>query len=109
MSFFINDAYAAAAGTASAPDLSSFMLLIGFVVIFYFFLLRPQNKRAKEHRELIANLSKGDEVVTSGGLLGKISKISDDFIVLSLNDSTEVTLQKSYVAAVVPKGTLKSV
>lgn len=109
MSFLIANAYAATSGAAPANDFSSFILLIGFVVIFYFFLLRPQNKRAKEQRAMLANLAKGDEVITSGGLLGKISKLSDDFIVLSLNDTLEVNVQKSYVAAVVPKGTMKSV
>jgi len=109
MSFLISDAYAAAPSGAPATDISSFILLIGFVVIFYFFLIRPQNKRAKEQRELIANLKKGDEVITNGGILGRISKVADDFIVVEISDNVEVTLQKSYVASILPKGTIKSV
>lgn len=109
MSFLISDAYAAAPSGAPATDVSSFILLIGFVVIFYFFLIRPQNKRAKEQRELIANLKKGDEVITNGGILGRISKVTDDFIVVEISDNVEVTLQKSYIASIVPKGTIKSV
>ena len=73
----------------------------------YFFILRPQTKRAKEQRELINNLAKGDEVVTSGGLSGKITKISDDFISLAISDNVEVQMQKNAVTAVLPKGTLK--
>lgn len=109
MSFFITDAYAAAPGGAMVTDASSYILLIGFVVIFYFFLIRPQNKRAKDHRELIANLNKGDEVITNGGILGRITKVTDDFIVLEISNNIEVTLQKSYIASLVPKGTMKSV
>lgn len=109
MSFLISNAYAAASNGAPTADASSFILLIGFVVIFYFFLIRPQNKRAKQHRQLIANISKGDEIVTNGGLLGRITKVTDDFVVLALNDNIEATIQKSYIASVVPKGTMKSV
>lgn len=74
-------------------------------------LYRPQAKRAKEHKNLIASLSKGDEVLTQGGMVGKIAKVSDDkdFIELALNDSTNVVVQKSSVAAVLPKGTIKSI
>lgn len=110
MSFLISDAYAAAnINQTPTTDISSFLLLIGFVVIFYFFLMRPQNKRAKEHRQLIASLDKGDEVITNGGILGKIVKVSDDFVILDLNNNIEITVQKNYVASVVPKGTMKSV
>lgn len=109
--FFISDAFADTA-TASAPAASggpaTYLLLLGFVIIFYFFLLRPQTKRAKEHRNLVNNLAKGDEVITSGGLTGKISKINDDFIVLTIAENVEVTIQKSAVINVLPKGTLKS-
>jgi preprotein translocase subunit YajC len=109
MSFLMTEAYAAGSGAAPAADASSFILLIGFVVIFYFFLIRPQNRRAKEQRNLIASLNKGDEVVTTGGILGRISKVTDDFIVVEISTNVEVTLQKSYIASVVPKGTMKSV
>jgi preprotein translocase subunit YajC len=109
MSFLISDAIAAApAGAQPANEWGSIALLVGFVVIFYFLLLRPQSKRAKEHRQLVSSLAKGDEVITSGGILGKISKVTDDFIVVSIAEGVEITVQKQAVSAVVPKGTLKS-
>ena len=86
-----------------------FMLLM-FGLIFYFMIYRPQAKRVKQHRELISSVAKGDEVLMNGGMVGRISKISDDkdFMVLSLADSIEVMVQKSAVTAVLPKGTMKS-
>ncbi len=75
----------------------------------YFLIIRPQSKRAKEHRELMASLKTGDEVVTSGGLLGKINKISDNFVVLEIAKDVEITMQKASIAASLPKGTIKSV
>lgn len=86
-----------------------FMLVI-FALIFYFMIYRPQAKRNKEHRNLMASLAKGEEVMTSGGLLGKVTKVSadNDYIVIALNDSTEVTIKKDFVVAILPKGTIKS-
>lgn len=108
--FLISDALAAgSAGAAPDSSLSSIVLLVGFFVVFYFMLWRPQSKRAKEHRNLLGTLNKGDEVVTSGGLIGRISKMTDDFIVLTISDGVEVTIQKSAVAASLPKGTMKSI
>jgi preprotein translocase subunit YajC len=109
MSFFISQAHAADA----APQGGGFEMIIMlgmFALIFYFMIYRPQNKRVKEHKALMASMSKGDEVLTSGGLVGKIAKISEenDYIVIALNDNNEVTIKKDYVTAVLPKGTLKS-
>lgn len=84
------------------------LMLAAFAFIFYFLILRPQSKRAQEHRNLISNLQKGDEVITSGGILGKISKINEDFLVVSIADGTEVNFQKQAIVGVLPKGTLKS-
>lgn len=113
MSFLISDAVAATTTTTAAAgqqsNLVSMLLLLGFVVIFYFILWRPQAKRAKDQRNLIANLAKGDEVITSGGLIGKINKLTDDFIVLGVSDTVELKVQKNAVTTVLPKGTLKSV
>ncbi|CAM4376840.1 MAG: Sec translocon accessory complex subunit YajC [Legionellaceae bacterium] len=109
LNLFISNAYAAPAISAPGADASSFILLIGFVVIFYFFLIRPQNKRAKAHRELITNLAKGDEVITNGGILGRIVNVLEDFIIVEIAEGIKVTLQKNYIASVIPKGTLKSV
>lgn len=85
-------------------------ILIVFGLIFYFMIYRPQAKRQKQQRELLAGLSKGDEVLTSGGLIGKISKVTadNDNIVIALNDTTEVTIKRDFVVAVLPKGSLKS-
>ncbi|MBU1310162.1 preprotein translocase subunit YajC [Rheinheimera muenzenbergensis] len=112
MSLFINNAYAQAAPGAQPQgggwDL--IIMLVAFGLIFYFLIYRPQAKRVKEHRNLMSALAKGDEVLTQGGLVGRISKIADDkdFVVIALNDTTEVTVQKASVSAVLPKGTLKS-
>ncbi len=81
----------------------------GFILIFYFLIWRPQSKRAKEHKELMAGLNKGDEVVTSGGVAGKITKVTDDFIVVEVADNVEIKVQKVAVAAALPKGTLKDI
>lgn len=104
--FFIANAYAQAAQQQGGGSFLIMMVL--FFVIFYFMLMRPQMKQAKEHRKLIENLSKGDEVVTSGGLLGKIMEIGDNFIVLEIAKDTEIRVQKHAVSALMPKGTMKS-
>lgn len=85
------------------------IFLGGFLLIFYFLLWRPQSKRQKEHKELIGGLSKGDEVVTSGGILGKVVKVSDDFVVLEMSGNMQLPIQKSAVTAALPKGTIKEV
>ena len=109
MSFFISDALAAAqAAPADGGGLPSILLMAGFVLIFYFMLWRPQAKRAKEQRNLINNLAKGDEVVTSGGLIGKITHIADNFIGLMIAEGIEVKVQKPAVVSLLPKGTLKN-
>ena len=81
----------------------------GMFVLFYLILWRPQAKRAKEHRELVGNLGKGDEVLTSGGILGKVTKVTDDYIAVEVADGVELNLQKSAVAAALPKGAIKSI
>ncbi|MEL0029035.1 MAG: preprotein translocase subunit YajC [Perlucidibaca sp.] len=110
MSFLIADAYANAAPAAAAQPgaAANIIMLVGFVVIFYFLLWRPQAKRQKEMKSLIDNLQKGDEVVFAGGLLGRITKLEGDFAVVELTDSVEVKIQKAAVIASLPKGTLKS-
>ncbi|MDX1452076.1 MAG: preprotein translocase subunit YajC [Oleiphilaceae bacterium] len=81
----------------------------GFILIFYFLMWRPQSKRAKEHRNLVSGLSKGDEVVTSGGVAGKVTKVTDDFVMLEVAEGVEMKIQKVAVASALPKGTLKSI
>lgn len=109
MSFLISDALAATANVPAAHDngLSSLLLMIGFLIIFYLMLWRPQAKRAKEQRNLLSNLNKDDEVITSGGLLGKIAKITDDIVDLKIAEGFEVKIQKSAIVSLLPKGTIK--
>ena len=83
------------------------LMLVGFIAIFYFLLWRPQQKRAKEHRNLIDNLAKGDEVATSGGVMGRITKVADDVVTMEITDGVQVLVQKPAVAMLLPKGTLK--
>ncbi|CAM2779931.1 SecYEG protein translocase auxillary subunit [Legionella steigerwaltii] len=110
MSFFISDALAAA-GTTAAPQADgtfSLVMIAAIFVLFYFMLIRPQNKRAKEHRELISRLKKGDEIVTSGGILAKVVNLDDQYIKISLAEGVEINIQRGAVSTVLPKGTLKS-
>ncbi|MDV7105314.1 preprotein translocase subunit YajC [Vibrio sp. TH_r3] len=110
MSLFISQAHAAAEGAAPGGGFEMIIMLGMFAAIFYFMIYRPQAKRAKEHKNLMASMGKGDEVLTNGGIVGKISKIAEDndYLVIALNDNNEVTIKKDYVTAVLPKGTLKS-
>lgn len=109
MSFLISDAYAAAVPAQNGGGMGSILMLVGFVLIFYLLLWLPQSKRAKEHRNLINGLTKDDEVITGGGILGKINKVGDDFVTMQIADNVEVKVQKSSIAATVPKGTYKSI
>jgi preprotein translocase subunit YajC len=104
------DTAAHAAAPAARPGLgpADLLLLVGFVLIFYFLLWRPQAKRRKEHAALVGALTKGDEVVTAGGILGLITKVEEDFVKLQIANNVEVRVQKSAVGATLPKGTLKS-
>ena len=109
MSFFISDALAAGApGAPQADSTFSLIMIAAIFVLFYFMLIRPQNKKAKEHRELLGRLKKGDEVITSGGMLAKVVNLDDQYIKVSLAEGIEISLQKGAVIAVLPKGTLKS-
>lgn len=100
-------------GALPAPqggsNFSLLIMLVIFVLFMYFAVWRPQSKRAKEHQNLINSLSKGDEVLTAGGIVGKVVKITDQYLVISLTDLVEITIQKSSIVAALPKGTLKSV
>jgi len=111
MSFLISDAMAAAAAPAGQAEGSFFSLFMiaAIFILFYFMLIRPQNKRAKEHRDMIGKLQKGDEVVTSGGIIAKVSSIDEQYVKVSIAEGIEISLQRSAVSAVLPKGTLKSI
>ena len=106
LDFFIASAHAQDA--APQGGLMSFLPLIIIFVIFYFLLIRPQMKRAKEHKNLVAALNVGDEVVTNGGLLGKITKVGESFVTVELGENMKIKIQKHAIASVMPKGTIKS-
>ena len=105
----ISAAHAEGAGAPADAGILNLVLLVGFVVIFYFLMWRPQAKRQKEHKNLMTALAKGSEVVTNGGMLGKVTKVNDNYIVIEVTDGVELNFQKASVAAVLPKGTLKSI
>jgi len=106
LDFFIASAHAQDA--AQPGGLMSFLPLIIIFVIFYFLLIRPQMKRAKEHKKLVSELANGDEVVTNGGLLGRITKVGESFVTVELADNVKVKVQRHAISSVIPKGTMKS-
>ena len=84
-------------------------LLFGFMILIYFLMIRPENKRRKTHQDMLASLEVGEEIVTAGGILGKVSKLTDQYIELSIADNTKIKIQKTSISAVLPKGALKSI
>ncbi|MCY4297461.1 MAG: preprotein translocase subunit YajC [Gammaproteobacteria bacterium] len=108
MNLFFSTAHAQ--GAAQQPSLTfNFILFGGLILMFWLLLIRPQSKRAKEHRELVASIDKGDEIMTSGGLLGKVTKVSGEYMLLQVASGVEIKLQKTSVAAALPKGTLEQI
>jgi preprotein translocase subunit YajC len=108
MNSLIPDAMAQAAGApAGGSPMSMFIMMGLFVVVFYFLLIRPQQKKQKEHQAMLGKLAAGDEVVTAGGILGRIVEISDNFITLEIADNVRIKVQRFQVTTLVPKGTLK--
>jgi preprotein translocase subunit YajC len=114
MDFFVSTAYAdtAAAVPAAQPQpggMSLIPMIVVFFLFIYFAVWRPQSKRAKEQQSLMGSLAKGDEVMMAGGILGRISKLTDKYITLAVANNVEIVMQKSSVVTILPKGTLKSV
>ncbi len=112
MSFFINSAMAADSGAAAAAPgggMGTMFLFAIIFLLFYMLIIRPQNKRAKTHKNMIGSLAVGDEVVTNGGIIGKIVKIDDSYLSIDIADNVVIRLQKSYIAASLPKGTTKAI
>jgi len=111
MSFFIP--YAAAQDPAGATSTTggweTILLIGGMFVLMYFMIIRPQRKRQKEHKSLMDNLGKGDEVVTTGGILGKVIKVDENYMVLEVSKGVELKFQKISIHAVLPKGTIKEI
>ncbi|MCP4878179.1 MAG: preprotein translocase subunit YajC [Gammaproteobacteria bacterium] len=108
MSFFISDALAQGAEGGTAGTLELILPLVLMFGIFYFLLIRPQQKKAKEHKNMVGALSKGDEIITNGGLLAKISDVDDNFLTCTISDKVEVKIQRHAVSSVLPKGTIKN-
>jgi len=108
MNFLISEAHAQAAPPQADMFTGLLLPMIFLAAVFYFLIIRPQSKRAKEHKQMLTELSKGDEVATSGGLIGKVVRIGENFIEIEVADNTNVRVQKHAVASLMPKGTMKS-
>ncbi len=106
MDFFISNAYAE--GGALGGDLFGMLLPVLLLVVFFFLFIRPQQKRAKEHKAMLAALNKGDEIISSGGLAGTIAEVGENFILLQIADDIQVKIQKSAIGSMLPKGSLKN-
>lgn len=89
--------------------MSFLVMFIPLILIMYFMMIRPQQKKMKQHKEMVSSLEKGDEVMTTGGILGRVSKIKDDFVVVTISDGIEIKFQKASIAQTLPKGTIKSI
>ncbi|KZY33383.1 preprotein translocase subunit YajC [Oleiphilus sp. HI0081] len=113
LTFCMYSALSLAEGAPVSPQGPSAMMQLvffgGFILIFYFLMWRPQSKRAKEHRNLVSELSKGDEIVTNGGIAGKVTKVSEEFVKVEVSEGVEMNIQKVAVASALPKGTLKGI
>jgi preprotein translocase subunit YajC len=109
MDLLIQDAWAQGAPAPGGDPLLQLLPLVVIVFVFYFLMIRPQNKRQKEHKEMIAKLAVGDEVVTSGGILGKVTGLGEQFVQVEVADGVRITVQRHTVGAIMPKGTIKNV
>lgn len=105
----ISSAWAQAAGGAQGGGIESMLLIVLMFVVLYFLMIRPQMKRAKEHKTMIDALQKGDEVVAAGGILGRISKLNENYVTLEIANNIEIQVQRPAVQLLLPKGTLKNV
>jgi len=104
----ISNAYAQAAGSDPTGGLMGLLPLILMFVVLWFLMIRPQMKRAKEHKAMVEALAKGDEVITGGGIAGRVTEVGDSFVQVEVAANTVIAVQKQAVASVLPKGTLKS-
>jgi len=107
MNSLIPDAWAQGTGMTGGGQLAPLLMMV-FIAIFYFLLIRPQQRKAKEHQAMVAKLAQGDEVVTAGGLLGRVLDVGDTFVTLEIADGVRVKVQRFQVISLMPKGTLKS-
>ncbi|WP_431065599.1 preprotein translocase subunit YajC [Methylotuvimicrobium sp.] len=109
MSFLISDAMAQAAPAAQQPGFEGLLFPLGILVFFYFLFLRPQSKRSKEHKQMIDSLTKGVEVVTTGGVLGKVADLDDNFVKLEISENVFIQVQRHAIGSLMPKGTYKAI
>lgn len=107
MSFFISDALAEAPAAAQSPGLADMIVPVAILLIFFFLFVLPQHRRGRDHKKLVESLTKGSEVVTNGGLLGRVVEVDDSFVQLEVSENVYVNVQKHAVAALMPKGTYK--
>ena len=106
---FISNAYADGAAPAGGAAILDFLPLIALVIVFYFLILRPQQKRAKEVKLMLEAMQKGDEVATSGGMVGRVAKVGETYIAIEVAEGVTLNVQKSAVQTILPKGTIKSI
>lgn len=107
MNGLIPEAHAQATGAAAGGQLAPLLMMVLFIVIFYFLLIRPQQKKAKEHQAMLGRLAAGDEVVTAGGILGRVVEVGDNFTTIEVADGVRIKVQKYQITSLMPKGTLK--
>ena len=108
MSFFISDALAQTAPASQQPGLEGMLFPLGILLFFYFLFLRPQAKRSKEQKQMLATLNKGSEVVTTGGILGKVFDLDENFVKLEVSENSFIQVQRHAIATLMPKGTYKA-
>ncbi len=108
MNGLIPEAMAQGAGSSPGGQFAPLLMMVVFIAIFYFLLIRPQQKKAKEHQAMVQRLAVGDEVVTSGGILGKVIEVGETFVTLEIAENVRIKVQKFQITSQMPKGTLKS-
>ncbi|WP_286291941.1 preprotein translocase subunit YajC [Methylomarinovum tepidoasis] len=109
MGLFISDAFAQAAPQAQEPGMAGLLLPLAIFAFFYFLFIFPQQRRAKEHKKMVQSIGKGTEVVTNGGILGRVVDLDENFVVLEVGDGIHIQIQRNAIASVLPKGTFKAV
>jgi preprotein translocase subunit YajC len=108
MNGLIPDAFAQSAAPSTGGGIAPLLMMVVFIAIFYFLLIRPQQRKAKEHQAMVSKIAAGDEVVTAGGILGRVVEVGDVFTTLEIADGVRIKVQKFQITSLMPKGTLKS-
>ncbi len=106
---FISNAYAEAGAATQSAGFLDFLPLVALLAVFYFLIIRPRSKQIKEHKSMVETLQKGDEVVSMGGAVGRVTKVHDQYLNVELSQGVEIILEKASVQRVLPKGTIKSI